>query len=655
MNRRYHLPSQINWQEQFSGNDKARVRHVVLAAITRAVDEVATDRNQIVHLSARLEEEPRERFESSRFQSESGSYSVPSYDDHGAPTQLPVRFAAQSLASNHSSRSHHRAQSSHDGSKRGRRLKQPKTPAFVETKETAHAVLAAIIDIINQYVQERDGLIYPRTHPSHHKEVPERYQPLLHEWFQITHGDVSLGPQGPVVSTHGAMLQSHIAHAMAQTTPLINVLVHAEPIGTSKWLSEEFYVQVGQFQRRALSEEVFGAIESAAGAASHPAMNLAAMTEEEKLKVGVGEALTTIRLLNTIINRQLSAETAGLVKRVELEQLFRRLTAQAIQEGETPRNEALQPVLKMNLAGALLFIKGGLDGMNAVLTVSDPVSRAKLLAEHHTYFGKAVKGTAILTVLGQFLQGAVAVIGTITYSVASVLGKTEIAMQVMSKGIPALVNITFVLNAIGVVHGFAVLLDNEASSEDKAKAVLEIGVGGAGVIGRFVAGFSLPATLSIVINFYTIKAVLEKGAEAYLSLIQLGLNSCFADMRETAQYVSTTATRLAIAAEMTRHEANVARKAELDRQVAALHWNLAEFLLKPYIKRATTTIGAGNKDPGAYGPALIDRFKPLVDRKLEPPDQALMVAADFIQIVARCFAEPEKILGEAARWAWQRQ
>src|SRR5689334_19245041 len=95
MNRRYHLPTQINWQEQFSGNDKARVRHVVLAAITRAVDEVATDRNQIVHLSARLEEEPRERFESSRFQSESGSYSVPSYDDHGAPTQLPVRFAAQ--------------------------------------------------------------------------------------------------------------------------------------------------------------------------------------------------------------------------------------------------------------------------------------------------------------------------------------------------------------------------------------------------------------------------------------------------------------------------------------------------------------------------------------------------------------------------------
>ncbi len=125
-------------------------------------------------------------------------------------------------------------------------------------------------------------------------------------------------------------------------------------------------------------------------------------------------------------------------------------------------------------------------------------------------------------------------------------------------------------------------------------------------------------------------------------------------MRETARYVSVTATRLAIAAEMARHESNLARKVELHKQVTALHWNLAEFFLKPYIKRATTSTGRANRDPGAYGPALTDRFKPLADREMATPDQALLAAAEFIQIVARCFAEPEKILGESARWALQR-
>jgi hypothetical protein len=658
MNWRYYIPDQISWPEQFAGNDKARLKHVVLSAITRAVEEAATDNAEIVQVLIRSEEEPGERFEPSRFQSENESYSVPSYNDHGALTQLPVRSTPHNVPLNSSSSARHRhvAVPGSKGSQVGRRITQQTTHAAVETKETAHAVLAAIVDIINQYVQERNGLIYPRTHPSHHREVPDRYQPLLQEWFQITHGDVRQSTGGPVVSTRGVMLQSHLAYAMSQTSPLINVLLHGASFETSKWLDEQFYGRVEQFKQRALSEEVSASIESGAAAAAHgTSMNLSAMTEEEKLKLGVAEALTTIRLLNTILNRHFSAEAAALAKQAELDHLFRKAMAEAIEKGESPRADVLQPIVKMDLAGALVFIKGGLDGLNGMLAVSDPESRAKLFAEHHTLFGKAARGTAILTLVGQFLHAAAAVIGAAAYSISSLLGKTEIAMQVLSKGIPTLSNLNFVLNAIGVVHGFAVLFDSEATGEQKTMAVLEIGLGGAGVIGRFISGFSLPATLSVVINFYTIKAVLEKGAEAYLSLIQLGLNICFVDMRETAQHVSVTATRLAIAAEMARHETNLARKVELNKQVAALHWNLAEFFLKPYIKRATTSTGAANKDPGAYGPALTDRFKPLADRGMATSDQALQTAAEFIQIVARCFAEPEKILGEAARWAWQRQ
>src|ERR1041384_1806954 len=93
MNRRYHIPSQITWHDQISAHEKARLRHAVLSAITRAVNEAATDRTEIVQVSSGVDEEPGERFEPTRFHSESESYSVPSYDDHGAPTLLPLRSA----------------------------------------------------------------------------------------------------------------------------------------------------------------------------------------------------------------------------------------------------------------------------------------------------------------------------------------------------------------------------------------------------------------------------------------------------------------------------------------------------------------------------------------------------------------------------------
>jgi hypothetical protein len=476
--------------------------------------------------------------------------------------------------------------------------------------------------------------------------------PLLREWFQVTHSDIRL-PSGMVVSTRGAARQVHISNAMAQAQPLIDVVLSAGDLATAKRLKEDFYATVAQLRRAALNEEISAAIDAATVSfAGLP--KLAMVTEEEKIKLGVNEALSTIRLLNTTLNRLLSASAADLAKKAELDLLFKRITAQAIEAGETPHSDVLSAAVKMDLPAALLFIKGGLDGINAILSVDDPGKRAKLFERHHTVFGKVAQGAALLTILGQFLHGAAAVVGAATYSVASVMGKTEIASQVLAKGIPALSNINLILNAIGVVHGFSVLLDREATSKEKAKAVLEIGVGGAGILGRFIAGFSLPATVSVVINFYTIKAVLEKGAEAYVNLIQGGLTICFKDMRETARYVSTTATRLAVALEMARHETNAERKEELNRQAFYLRWNLVDFFLKPYIKRATTSYGARNEDPGAYGPALIDRFKPLAEKKMDTNAQALEAAAQFIQIVGRCFAEPEKILQGAANWAWAR-
>jgi len=527
------------------------------------------------------------------------------------------------------------------GVRPGSDVKHARERETVETWETALTVINAIIDIINEYVYEREGMAYPKNAPQHHKEVPSRYAPLLMEWFKIT---------------RGAMLQSHIDRAMEKTKPLIEILIREGDAATAKWLAEEFYSRVNQFKHQAVETEVSESIESAATAARAKLPSIEEMTEEEKISLGIAEVLSTIRLINTSVNRYLGEATGDLAKRAKIDLLFRKITAEALKAGEIPRTDVLQGVLKMDLPTALLFLKGGLDTANAILLVANPKKRADLFAKHKNIFGKVAQGADILTVLGQFLHGSAVVTGAATYAISSLMGKASIATQVLAKGIPALKEIAFVLNAIGVAHGFAVLLDSEARGEQKAKAIFEIAVSGAGVAARFLKGFaSGPATLSVVVSFYTIKAVLEKGAEGYVDLMRLGLTICFADMRETAKYVVATSTRLAIATEMELYETNPEKKKELNRQASALRWNLVDFFLRPYLKRATVSYGASNKDPAAYGPTLIDRFKPLAERKMDTDEQSLQVAAEFIQVVAKCFAEPDKILNEAATWAWKRR
>jgi hypothetical protein len=522
----------------------------------------------------------------------------------------------------------------------------------------ARVTVDAIIDIINEYVEEdpATGMVRQTQYPSAHPEVPAQYRPLLQEWYLVTHGSSRQGSL--VISIPGAMLGQHLDMALKSTQPLLDVLAgQGDAKATESRLATELHARVAELRRKAIASEVTESIEKGATGPGARLPDLDLMSHEEKLKIGASEALKAIRTTNTVVNRLLSGAAGDLAKRAQQLQVeFEKVAAQA-----TGDNAALPPeVAKMNVAGALVFLKGGLDGVNAILSVADPNKRAKLFASHRTFFGKAAGASQLLIVLGQFIHGAVAVTGAAVYSVASVMGKSAVATQVLAKGLPALGNINFALNAVGVVHGFAVLLDSEASSEEKTSAILEVGVSGAGVLGRFIAGFSVPATASVLINFYSVKAILEKGAEGYGNLMRLGLNICFADMRREAEFVRWTALRLAIAGEQALHETNPDRKAELDRMTKSYQWNLVDFGasaggsgLREYLRRATTRYGAGNQDPAAYGPTLIDRFQPLVGRKMETPEQALSVAAELLQIIARCFAEPEKILHDAALWAWK--
>jgi hypothetical protein len=120
--------------------------------------------------------------------------------------------------------------------------------------EEAWQVLDAIADIINQFVEVRGGLAYRLDIPSAHKDVPARWQPLLHEWWMITSGTVEY-PGGMRVSYRGKDLAVHIDAAVAQTAPLVEALLAEGDANTRPWLEENYTARVTEFRSRAAYEQ----------------------------------------------------------------------------------------------------------------------------------------------------------------------------------------------------------------------------------------------------------------------------------------------------------------------------------------------------------------------------------------------------------------
>jgi hypothetical protein len=516
--------------------------------------------------------------------------------------------------------------------------------------ETALLVLQAISDVLNARVEVREGVGYPRGHPRHHPDVPEEYQSLLMDWYRITHPTQRL-ESGAIVRISGEHLHTHLDLAMAKTRPLIDILVAEGDENTKPWLQRNFYARVNQFRSRATREEVSEALSATVKRRAAAGQSFEALTDIEAVRAILPDALQTVRQATTLVTRHTNqfamSQAEGYALQLRLDKMF-----QDAARSVPNQSPLLQAAKTMTLPMALMHVKGGLDGLNAIVSVADPERRAELLRKRSDLFGALGAAVEIEKIVLQFVSGAVAIAGASTYAVASLLGKSALAAQVLTRAMPALNNLNFMLNGLYVIRGALVLLDSDASAEEKVNALLEIGVGGAGVVGRFVSGFSFPATFSVVVNFYLFTSIVKQGMQFYEDLIRLGLNICYADMQKNARFVHDTALRAAIATDMVLHETDPARNAEFARAAEGLKWNLREQFLLPYIKRATTWRGAGNADTGSYEP-LRRRFLPLADRPVDTDEQLFQLSVDFLEIVAKCIVDAEQIFRETANWHWK--
>ena len=86
--RRFHLPSQINCSESISGNLRLRLETVIATSI-RHVAGATGSAAQIVNSAP--QHGLREPFSALRADQQQGSYAIPSYDNNGAPIQLPLQ------------------------------------------------------------------------------------------------------------------------------------------------------------------------------------------------------------------------------------------------------------------------------------------------------------------------------------------------------------------------------------------------------------------------------------------------------------------------------------------------------------------------------------------------------------------------------------
>lgn len=90
MRVRYNTPVRATWQGEPPSDEKTRLERAIIIAIERAVKSAAEQGSEIVAAEVQGPEDTSERFASSRYRLDAGTYSFPSYQKQGAPEELPV-------------------------------------------------------------------------------------------------------------------------------------------------------------------------------------------------------------------------------------------------------------------------------------------------------------------------------------------------------------------------------------------------------------------------------------------------------------------------------------------------------------------------------------------------------------------------------------
>jgi hypothetical protein len=514
--------------------------------------------------------------------------------------------------------------------------------------------MAAITDLLEAdgmpiFTDNGDGTGSVSNMPASAKKVGPTYQPLLDEWWKIIVGKWKVG--AATVSYTGDVLTTHIDAAIASTAPLVAELKAEGDATTGPWLATNYEARVLRLRQRAASEAVSQAVDTNIAKGQGGDLDFNAMSEIDQLTAASTEAIKTLRAVMTVSTRFASANLnqardadAAFAKALGVEKLPPELSGA---KGATSINTGL------GLAQGLVY------AVQSVITISDPKKRYEHYKEQWSKFGKVAGTTEFLKDLGVAIGGVTAVAGVGAFALAQVSGKADLAAKALAWGGRAsteLGKVNIALNALGVIHGIAVLCDSNATAMEKTEAGVEVASGALGLAGRFLPAISpITASLSasLLINFYAFKGILQQGLEGYAGLIALGFNICYESMKKDGGYMSNQALHYASALDLagTMND-DPLKAAELVKQTEAQRWNLVETEIKPFIQRATTSAGGGNADPGVYS-VLRPRFQALGPPTVDTPDQTIAYTSRLLGVIVGCFTNAQDLYKQQVYASWK--
>jgi hypothetical protein len=487
-------------------------------------------------------------------------------------------------------------------------------------------------------------------------KVPERYHALVRDWHFVVH-PVNVSPSGVTFSIYGTMREAHLNQDVAETQRLVNELATEGEASTTDPYLADYWKSVIYLRNEIGQEVVAEAAEKAKTVVE--GLSFEGQSENEHAKTAIDKATEAAHIAVKVATQfeehaiEHAAEHAA--KEAKRLRTLESLLADAGQEGAWPAYSEgmLKSAAKMDVVSGLTYLEGALHGLAGILAITDPVKREEMLRKRPDLIGGIAAGAQIEKVVLQLAAGATAVVGATAYAFAKLLGKEALAAQVLSKGIKVLEKFEVVISAVMVVHGVLTLLDSEASAEEKEEAVLETAIGATPLIAKFTGAFEGgPATLAVVISFFTLKALAEAAYSFSVDLVKISLNMCYHAMRRQATDINDEGLRLALALQMYALESDNDRKAMFWAVIPTLRMQLLESL-RVAIPRATVEAGARDQDPGAHEP-LRRRFGPLAKHPLDTDVEILEAAEEYVHTAAEALAHPQEILDEDVKDTWEK-
>jgi Domain of unknown function (DUF4157) len=528
-----------------------------------------------------------------------------------------------------------------------------------QAETSAAAVVHAIISIMS--VADYIGDISPfgEMLPSYYVEnkiITDGEQiDLLWDWFRIANNQYA-----------GSQARFRIRKAEQNTATFVERLNAA---GTDKAkLVSKYREEVDKFTAKAARQEVETMTDAAASREEEAEKRKQPGNEDDQARSALAGAIELTAEVSEVLHKLSERSTTTEAKEVteKLEHAAKEQFDHEIQGylgkvfkendlfADAPELREVKQMTGSHLANGLAFLKGGLDAASAIMAVADPEEREKLFKSRSEYFsGVVAQGAEITSVVLKFVSGAVAIGGFSVYALAKVARNAKVAESVLDATVNGIGHAAGLLQLVGVIHGAAVLLDPDATEDEKAEAVVETAssvIGLAGYASRWIprlagaAEWSGPIAASLFINFHATKYLLQKGREAEIGMNRLDWTGTFQSTRDTAIDVQKFLRLLAVTEAMQATETDTARKQALEKNAEA-YASLVEEDMKPFVH---SVLSKGQTPQGDdCPPALIRRFTPmqgLLDSSGKSADAAAAAAATFLQIVEQSLADWDQII-----------